>query len=63
MTDKPKKGDKIIVVEGPLIGEEGIVTKVAKKYDEYDRKYRWMAWLETSGSKTIKTRLNWVREL
>lgn len=64
MPNTIKKGSKIVVVEGAKQGELGIVTKVAKKYDEADRIYRWTVWAESlDGGHRIKTRLSWVREL
>jgi len=57
-----KKGSKVLVVEGPSKGREGMVTKLAREYDREMQVTRWTVWLDT-GKWKIKTRLSWVREV
>ena len=63
-----KHGSKIIVVEGPHKGREGIVSMVRRVYDKETLTTRWTVWAEPleggdeDGKNRIKTRLTWVRE-
>lgn len=59
-----KKGTKVVVVEGPQKGAEGIVTMVKREYDPDTQTTRWTVWAESlDGGSRIKTRLAWVREI
>lgn len=56
-----KAGSKVIVVEGMHQGETGVVTSLARQYDEGSM--RWNVWFDNDKGHKIKTRLSWIREL
>lgn len=63
-----RKGDRVIVVEGPSRGEYGIILKTERKYDLNTQSTGWRVLIELDdqpGDKpnTLETRLAWVRKL
>jgi ribosomal protein L24 len=58
-----RKGSKVIVVEGPQAGTEGIVTHLERRYDPDRGKMAWRVTIQPPGETAaeVQTRLSWCR--
>lgn len=68
VNDSIKRGSRVLVVEGPDKGEEGVVSSVVRKYDPGTSTLGWRVKVEIpekqdQAARVISTRLAWVREL
>jgi hypothetical protein len=59
-----KKGNSVVVVEGPHKGAEGKIDELYRTYDKDSQTTAWRCMIEVPGdgeSTFIQTRLAWVR--